>query len=209
MILPPAPPGTDVEVVRGPNIQPVPLAKAPSDELEVRVLIKLGDNVTTDDILPAGAKLLPLRSNIPAYAEHVFERLDPDFVRRAKEAGGGCILGAANYGQGSSREHAALAPMYLGVRAVLAQSFARIHRSNLINFGVLPLRVGEEVVAGLAQGDGLRISGIHNALAAPGGGGVSVSTNGGPPMTARLEVTAREALILRAGGLLNGLRPPQ
>ena len=206
MIVPPAPAGEVVEIVRGPNIKPVPLAEPPPDELAVEVLIKVGDNITTDDILPAGAKLLPLRSNIPAYAEHVFGRLDPGFVRRAKAAGGGCIVGAANYGQGSSREHAAMAPMYLGVRAVLARSFARIHRANLTNFGVLPLLIDQAVLTAAHQGDRLRLSGIHAALAMAGGGTVVITRDGLPSMSARLEVTPREARILRVGGLLNELR---
>ncbi len=206
MIVPPAPPGAEVEVLRGPNLKPAPLAEPPPDELDLEVLIKVGDNITTDDILPADAKLLPLRSNIPAYAEHVFGRIDADFARRAKAAGGGCILGAANYGQGSSREHAAMAPMRLGVRAVLTRSFARIHRANLINFGILPLVVEEGVLYAASQGDRLHLSGIHAVLAAPGGGTVVVTREGSPPMSARLEVTAREARILRAGGLLNELR---
>lgn len=205
MIVPPAPEGTPVEIIRGPNIVPVPLPDAPPDALEVEVLIKLGDNITTDDILPAGAKLLPLRSNIPAYAQHVFGGLDPDFPGRAKAAGTGCIVGGGNYGQGSSREHAAAAPMYLGVRAVLAESFARIHRANLINFGVLPLLVGAEAVANLKQGQRLTVSGIHAALDA-GGGTLPVTTETGEHVAARLEVTGREAAILRAGGLLRQVR---
>ena len=201
MMVPPAPPGTTVEIVRGPNIKPAPLGEPPPDVLEVEVLIAVGDNITTDDILPAGAKLLPLRSNIPAYAEHVFGRLGPEFAARAKSAGAGCIVGGANYGQGSSREHAAMAPMYLGVRAVLAESFARIHRSNLINFGVLPLLVERKAIEGLEPGRRLVLSGIHAALEAHGGA-VAISTGSGDAITARLEVTGREARILRAGGLL-------
>ncbi|MGQ9732430.1 MAG: aconitate hydratase [Candidatus Zipacnadales bacterium] len=206
MIVAPAPPAATVHVIRGPNIKPVPVAEPPSDELELNVLIKLGDNITTDDILPAGAQLLSLRSNIPAYAEHVLTRIDPDFPRRAKAAGGGCILGGANYGQGSSREHAALAPLFLGVRAVLAKSFARIHRSNLINFGILPLIVNETALATIEEGTTLRLQGIHTALNAPGGGEVAITVAGGPILTARLNLAPREAKILRAGGLLNYLR---
>jgi len=179
MIVPPAPPGTAVEVIRGPNIRPLPLAEPPSDEMDVEVLITLGDNITTDDILPAGAKLLPLRSNVPAYAEHVFGRIDPGFPARAKAAGTGCIVGGANYGQGSSREHAAIVPMYLGIRAVLAA---------------------------LPQGTKLRLSGIHAAIDAPGGGDVQVRSASGQVFAARLPLTAREAKVLRAGGLLNSLR---
>jgi aconitate hydratase len=122
------------------------------------VLIKLGDNITTDHIIPAGAKILPLRSNVPAISEHTFERVDASFAKRAKEKGGGFIVGGVNYGQGSSREHAALCPMFLGVKAVMAKSFARIHLSNLINFGVLPLTFSEEKeYDGMAQGDEIEI----------------------------------------------------
>jgi len=195
-----------VEIIRGPNIKPLPLAEPPADEMDVEVLIALGDNITTDDILPAGAKLLPLRSNVPAYAEHVFGRIDPSFPARAQAAGAGCIVGGANYGQGSSREHAAIVPMYLGVRAVLAESFARIHRSNLINFGILPLVAEPEALKTLPQGTKLHLSGVHAAIDAPGGGDVRVTTEAGEALTARLSLTAREAKVLRAGGLLNSLR---
>jgi aconitate hydratase len=206
MIEPAAHQSRDVEITRGPNIKPLPLAEPPADEMDVEVLITLGDNITTDDILPAGAKLLPLRSNVPAYAEHVFGRIDPDFPSRAKAAGGGCIVGGANYGQGSSREHAAIVPMYLGVRAVLAESFARIHRSNLINFGILPLVADGGVLKTLAQGAELHLSGIHAAIDGPGGGDVQVVGETGGRFAVRLSLTAREAKVLRAGGLLNSLR---
>ncbi len=141
MMIAPLPPAeaAQVEILRGPNIKPVPIGKPMAATMSGRVLIKVGDNVTTDHILPAGASILPLRSNIPAISEFTFQRVDPDFVSRAKEWGGGLIVGGSNYGQGSSREHAALSPMYLGVRAVIAKSFARIHYANLINNGILPL----------------------------------------------------------------------
>ncbi|MGH7142693.1 MAG: aconitase family protein, partial [Planctomycetota bacterium] len=132
-----------LEIRRGPNIKPVPQAPLPPAQLAAKVLIKTGDNVTTDHIMPAGAQVLPLRSNIPEISKYVFTHVDATFAKRAlahKEAGGkGLIIGGSNYGQGSSREHAALAPMYLGIAAVLVKDFARIHRSNLINFGVVPL----------------------------------------------------------------------
>ncbi|UCC68466.1 MAG: aconitate hydratase, partial [Armatimonadota bacterium] len=143
MIIPPADQPAHVEIVRGCNIAPVPTRGPMEDILRGKVLLVAGDNITTDDIMPAGAKILPLRSNIPAISEFVFSRLDPDFASRAKQAGGGFVVGGANYGQGSSREHAALAPMALGLRAVLARSFARIHHANLINFGILPLLLPE------------------------------------------------------------------
>lgn len=139
MILEPAEDTDSVEIIRGPNIKPLPLRGELPSELSGKVLIKVGDNITTDDIMPAGSKILPLRSNIPAISEYVFSSIDPTFPKRAKELGGGFIIGGENYGQGSSREHAALAPMFLGIKAVIAKSFARIHRANLINFGILPL----------------------------------------------------------------------
>ncbi len=132
-----------INVLKGPNIKEVPVKEPLEDQIKAEVLLKLGDNITTDDIMPAGSAILPLRSNIPAISEYVFSNIDNTFSKRASEAkksGGGIIIGAENYGQGSSREHAALAPMYLGIKAVIAKSFARIHRSNLINFGILPLQ---------------------------------------------------------------------
>jgi predicted aconitate hydratase len=141
MIIAPLPPeeAAKVQIVRGPNIAPLARAPKPGEEISGRVLLKTGDNITTDHIMPAGAKVLPLRSNLPKISEFVFEAVDPEFPRRAKEWGGGFVIGGENYGQGSSREHAALAPMYLGVKAVITKSFARIHLANLINFGILPL----------------------------------------------------------------------
>jgi aconitate hydratase len=146
MIIPPLPEdrAKTIPLVRGPNIKPIHLKEPLPDRLSGRVLIKVGDNITTDDILPAGAKVLPFRSNIPAISEFTFENLDPSFVKRAKESGGGFIVGGINYGQGSSREHAAIAPMYLGIQAVIVKSFARIHLANLINFGILPLTFKDE-----------------------------------------------------------------
>ncbi len=135
----PAAESAKVEIIRGPNIKPLPDFQPLPDTLAGEVLIKVEDNITTDHIMPAGAKILPLRSNIPAISEYVFEAIDPEFPRRALEKGGGFIIGGDNYGQGSSREHAALAPKYLGVKAVIVKSFARIHLANLINFGIVPL----------------------------------------------------------------------
>jgi aconitate hydratase len=141
MIIPPPKDGTQVEIVKGPNIAPLPISEPLPDKIVSKVLLKVGDNITTDDIMPAG-KYLPLRSNVPEYAKHAFEGIDETFYDRAmaqKNSGGGIIVGGENYGQGSSREHAALCPMYLGIKAVLVKSFARIHLANLINFGILPL----------------------------------------------------------------------
>uniref|UniRef100_A0A7C3LVX5 Aconitate hydratase A n=1 Tax=Leptospirillum ferriphilum TaxID=178606 RepID=A0A7C3LVX5_9BACT len=131
--------GSKVEIVRGPNIKPLPTRDRIASKISGKVLLKVGDNITTDHIMPAGAKVLPLRSNVPAISQYVFEAIDPTFHKRAKEEGGGFIVGGTNYGQGSSREHAALAPMYLGVKGVITKAFARIHMANLINFGILPL----------------------------------------------------------------------
>ncbi len=147
-----------VDVVRGPNIKPLPIKETLSAQLSGEVLLRLDDNVTTDHIMPAGAKILPLRSNIPEISKFVFEQVDATFPDRAKAAGGGFLVGGQNYGQGSSREHAALAPMYLGIKAVIVKSFARIHRANLVNFGILPLTfVNEADYDKIAQGDKLSL----------------------------------------------------
>jgi aconitate hydratase len=202
MILPPAEHPETVEIMRGPNIRPVPTRGPLEDALTLRVLLHTGDNVTTDDIMPAGAKVLPLRSNIPAISEYVFSGLDPDFVRRAKEWGGGCVVGGQNYGQGSSREHAALAPRYLGVRAVLARSFARIHQANLVNFGILPLVIDEAAYAGLEVGDELRITGVREAIT--GGETLQVEkVSSGETFTATPVLSPRQAQVLLASGVLN------
>jgi len=138
-IIPPIEDTSSVEIKTGPNIVPFPDFEALPADLRAEVVIRLGDNITTDHIMPAGNEVLPLRSNIPAISEHVFEQVDPDFAARAKAAGSGIVVGGENYGQGSSREHAAIAPRYLGIRAKIAKSFARIHKANLVNFGILPL----------------------------------------------------------------------
>jgi aconitate hydratase len=160
LIAPPANP-EEIEIIKGPNIKEVPVKTPLADLLDAEVLITLGDNVTTDDIMPAGSAVLPFRSNIPAISEFVFHHVDSTFAERAKQAvktGGGVIVGAENYGQGSSREHAAMAPMYLGLQVVFAKSFARIHRSNLINFGILPLLFEDSGdYDRISRGDRLRI----------------------------------------------------
>ncbi len=192
----------DAEVVKGPNISGVPLREPIGDTLEAEVLLVTGDNITTDDIMPAGAKILPLRSNIPAISEYVFHYLDPEFASRAKAKGGGIIVGGENYGQGSSREHAALAPMYLGIKAVLAVSFARIHRSNLINFGILPLVFeSPEDREKISQGDVLRIDNIRETIMANGVFTIKNITQG-YEFTARGDFSERERELLLAGGLL-------
>jgi len=203
MVLPPAEDPASVEIVRGPNIKPVPVGEPLPDTIRARVLLKVGDDVTTDHIMPAGAQVLPLRSNIPAIAEYVFWRVDPEFTQRAREWGGGFVAGGVNYGQGSSREHAALAPMYLGLRAVLARSFARIHHANLINVGILPLTFSDEAdYERLGQDDELEIAGIQAALKA--GEGLTVcNVTQDWTFPAGYDLTGRQVKILLAGGLLN------
>jgi aconitate hydratase len=190
------------EVVRGPNIKPVPLGEAVAEDLEAPVLLKLGDKVSTDDISPAGSAVLVFRSNVPAIAEHSFKYVDPEFVARAKAAGRSIIVAGETYGQGSSREAAVMAPMYLGVRAVIVKSFARIHRANLINWGVVPLVFDDPAAAdGIERDDRLKLPGLRAALAA--GRGVTVeNTRTGAWFTASCVLTARERDILLAGGIL-------
>lgn len=190
------------EVVRGPNIKAVPLGEPVAETLEAPVLLALGDKISTDDISPAGAAVLVFRSNVPAIAEFCFRYVDPDFVARARAAGRGVIVAGELYGQGSSREVAAIGPMHLGVRAVLARSFARIHRSNLINWGVVPLTFDDPAKRdGLGRDDRLRLDGLRAALAA--GRPVPVTNlRTGATFTASCALTARERDILLAGGLL-------
>jgi len=190
------------EVVRGPNIKPVPLGEPVADTLEAPVLITLGDRVSTDDISPAGAGVLVFRSNVPAIAEFCFRYVDPEFVARAKASRRGLIVAGELYGQGSSREVAAIGPMHLGIRAVLARSFARIHRANLINWGVVPLVFDDPATLhGIALRDRLELQGLRAALAA--GERVTVlNTRSGARFTVSCALTARERDILLAGGVL-------
>jgi aconitate hydratase len=204
MILPPGDPNTII--LRGPNIQPLPLAPALADDMQLTVLLRLGDNVTTDDIMPAGSKILPLRSNIPAIAEYVFHKIDQGFASKAKAAGQGILIAGQNYGQGSSREHAALAPMYLGIRAVLAQSFARIHRANLINFGILPLTfVNEKDLDRLDAKSVIQLTSLHQAIRSPEPFALLIDKDS-KPIWVRHDLTQRQAEILLAGGLLNATK---
>jgi len=203
LILPPSSRPEEVVIERGPNIQPLPTRGPLENFVEGSIILKIGDNITTDDILPAGAKVLPLRSNIPAISEHLFEGMDAGFYKRIKEWGGGFLVGGENYGQGSSREHAALAPMYLGIKAILAKSYARIHRSNLINFGILPLTFKDpDEFQRIQQGDRLRIKDIRNRLKENGFLKVENVTK-----ERVFEVSdglnQREKEVLLAGGLLN------
>jgi len=203
MILAPSEHPEQVVVRRGPNIKPLPVNKPLPDQLEGEILLKVGDNITTDHIMPAGSKVLPLRSNIPAISQHVFEAVDSTFAARAQEKGGGFIVGGHNYGQGSSREHAALAPMYLGIKAVIAKSFARIHRSNLINFGILPLTfVDEKDYESIAQGDKLSIDNLHKQLTQGNTILIKNETKGTSFQVAH-NLTPRFVDIILAGGLLN------
>ena len=190
-------------VLRGPNIKPFPQAKPFPSKLEGEVLLQVGDNITTDHIMPAGAKILPYRSNIPYLSQFCFEVCDPDFPRRAQQSdGSGIIVGGSNYGQGSSREHAALVPMYLGVRCVIAKSFARIHAANLINAGILPLTFqNSEDYDAVAQGHRLTMERVEQALRA-GEGEVRDQTTG-RSFPVRCDLTPRQQAIVLAGGLLN------
>ena len=206
MILPPSEKPDTVEVTRGPNIKPLPLAKPMAESLQGKLLLKVGDDITTDHIMPAGAKVLPLRSNIPAIAEFVYARVDPKFVERAKKNGGGFIVGGTNYGQGSSREHAALAPMYLGLKAVIAKSFARIHWANLVNFGILPLTFENPAdYDRLTQDDEFEISGVRKALSE--GKPVKLrNITQGFEIPVQYTMTERQRNVMLAGGLLNLIR---
>lgn len=206
LIIPP-PDKNQIEVRRGPNIKPLPVRGPLPESLEGEVLIKVGDNITTDHIMPAGAKVLPLRSNIPAMAEHVFSPVDPEFTARAKSAGGGLIVGGDNYGQGSSREHAALAPMYLGVSGVLARSFARIHRDNLINFGIVPFVFSDAADYELLKpGERLQLNDIRRALAAGRETVPCINLETGKSFNLKINLTDRQRGILLAGGTLNWVK---
>ncbi len=192
-----------VEILRGPNIKPFPETSELEGELNVPCSLKVGDNITTDHIMPAGAKILPLRSNIPAISNYCFTVCDEKFPERAKSMGTSIIVGGENYGQGSSREHAALAPLYLGIKAVLVKSFARIHRANLINAGILPLTFANSSdYDNINEGDELYIPNLRDVVI--NGGDVKiVNKTNGKEITAVCELTARNKDIILAGGLLN------
>lgn len=205
MIIPPSEEPQKIEIARGPNIKPLPLKGKLEESLKTRVVLKVGDNITTDDIMPAGAKILSLRSNVPAISEYVFSRIDPMFSVRAKTGGGGIVLAGANYGQGSSREHAALAPMYLGIKIVLAKSFARIHRDNLINFGILPLTVSSDVYCSIEQGSEIEFPEIGKEIKESSDITLFDVKTGN---TYKVEhgLTGRQREIILAGGLLNYIK---
>ena len=196
-----------VEILRGPNIKPFPETAPLEDTITAGCSLKVGDNITTDHIMPAGAKILPLRSNIPAISQHCFTVCDESFPTRAKEMGKSIIVGGSNYGQGSSREHAALAPLYLGVKAVLVKSFARIHRANLINAGILPLTfVNEADYEKIAQGDTLELADVRAKVEAGETALTLVNKTTGAEIPVLCELTGRTKDIILAGGLLDYTR---
>ena len=190
-------------VERGPNIKPIPVGVAPVSNLSCKIALKVGDNITTDHIMPAGTKVLPYRSNVPKLSEFCFTVCDADFPERAKAIGGGVIIGGSNYGQGSSREHAALVPQYLGIKAVIAKSFARIHTSNLINFGIVPLTFANaDDYEMIGEGDEIYIEGFSDAIANEKNVTL-VNKNNGARVTLNLNLTERQRAILLSGGMLN------
>ena len=204
-VLPPAPPekAAELTVLRGPNIKAIPEGKPVGDVLTAELTLKVGDNITTDHIMPAGARILPYRSNVPKLSQFCFEVCDGSFPERAKAAGESVVVGGVNYGQGSSREHAALVPLYLGVRAVIAKSFARIHAANLINAGIMPLCFeNPDDYDRLRQGQKLRIRNVHAGMET---GRMTLEADG-TEIPLVCDFTARQRAVLRAGGLLNYTR---
>jgi len=206
MIIPPAAQGESVDIIRGPNIAPLPEFNPMPDVLEGPALLRLGDGVSTDDILPSGAEVFSLRANIPAISKYVFRPIDPDFYDRAKEAKVGFVVGGENFGQGSSREHAVLAPRYLGIRAVIARSFARIYKSNLVNFGILPLEwQSDDQVMDIEKGHRIRLQGIHQALEQ--GTRVTVANlDTGKSHDCKIDLSSQLRAILMEGGLLASIK---
>ena len=193
---------TSVAIIRGPNIKPFPRFAALPQSLTGEVLLKVGDNVSTDAIMPAGNRVLPLRSNIPAISEFVFEGVDPAFAKRAREKGGGIIVGGDNYGQGSSREHAALAPRYLGVTMKIVKSFARIHKANLVNFGILPLVFDDPTdYNAISPGDTVTLSDARTAIG-DGNDTLTLSVSGSA-VRVHIDISERQRRVLLAGGILS------
>ncbi len=202
-VLPPAPEAeaASVEILRGPNIKPFPDSKPQEDELKTGVSLKVGDNITTDHIMPAGAKILPYRSNIPHLSQYCFEVCDKEFPERAKAMGSSIIVGGNNYGQGSSREHAALVPLYLGVKAVVTKSFARIHAANLINAGIMPLTFANpDDYEKINQEDEIRITGVFEGMES--GEMTLEDLTNGEKIKLVCSFTDRQRAILKDGGLL-------
>jgi 3-isopropylmalate dehydratase small subunit len=189
----------------GPNIKPLPMGQPLQQSLSGKILIKTGDNITTDDIMPAGAKVLPLRSNVPEISKHVFVKIDPGFYGRALSSRGGFIIGGDNYGQGSSREHAALAPMHLGVKAVITKTFARIHKANLINFGLLPLNfTNPKDYDRIKPGDTLELFDVATNLKE--GKNIPCRINGQFEMKLFTQLSGRERDIILCGGKINYIK---
>ena len=202
----PAAEAEKVEIVTGPNIVPFPDFSELPENLSVEIILKTGDNISTDGIMPAGSKVLPYRSNIPAISQFVFEQIDPGFAKRAEEKQPGAVIGGENYGQGSSREHAALAPRYLGIRLKIAKSFARIHKANLVNFGIVPLVFKDPADYDLLQqGEKLLIPNIRTMIVR-GATVIPVETTGGRTFLTILDVSERQRRELLAGGTLNYVR---
>lgn len=202
MVISPANDGSGIDIVRGPNIKPFPKNKAMENKTGGKVLIKVEDDVTTDTIMPSNAKLLPYRSNIPYLSEYCFAQADRDFPKRAKENNGGIIVAGKNYGQGSSREHAALAPLYLGIKAVFAKSFARIHKSNLINNGIIPLTfINADDYDDIDEMDEIEINDLLAQIENKTVAVVNKTKNKKYEMA--LEVSQRQTELLKSGGLLN------
>ncbi len=209
LVIPPAAEGheDEVEVVRGPNIKPFPLGHTLEEEVRGTVLLKMEDNITTDHIMPSNAKLLPYRSNIPHLSNFCLSPVDETFPERAKAAGGGFLVAGANYGQGSSREHAALVPLYLGIRAVIARSFARIHQANLINNGILPLTFADEAdYDRISRDDTLSLPGVRERIAGGEEQLVLRNETKNEEYTVLLPLTERQRGMILAGGLINFIR---
>jgi len=204
-VLAPASPeeAKDVEVIKGPNIKDCPIGVPFKDNLTFTVSLKVGDNITTDHIMPAGSKILPYRSNVPKLSQYCFEVCDTTFAERAKGLGENAVIGGSNYGQGSSREHAALVPLYLGVRLVITKSFARIHMANLINAGIMPLTFkNPDDYDKIAQGEIYQIGNIYEGMDK----GVLVMENGDKKIELVCDFSERQKAMLKAGGLLGYTR---
>ena len=196
----------ELEVIYGPNIKPVPNGDALPEDIEAPVVLKVGDNITTDHIMPAGAKILPYRSNIPFLSNFCFRQCDEDFAKHCKEAGKGIIIGGSNYGQGSSREHAALVPLYLGIKSVVAKSFARIHQANLINAGIVPFTFANpDDYDRIDKGDNLAVKGIRSTIENDGEA-ILVNETKGESYPLSFSFSGRQKDIILAGGLLNYTR---
>ncbi|MTI49305.1 MAG: aconitate hydratase [Firmicutes bacterium] len=205
LVVKPADGGKEIDIVRGPNIKPFPMNDPLKDKVTGKTLIKVGDGITTDHIMPSNAHLLPFRSNIPYLSEFCFNQIDKDFAKNAKKLSGGIIVGGLNYGQGSSREHAALAPLYLGVKAVMAKSFARIHKNNLINNGILPLTFNDrDDYNSIDVFDELEVKDVLSSI--DSNEVVVFNQTKNLEYTTALDITKRQADMLKSGGLLNMMR---